>query len=32
MVERGSVGSSQSRVRYSEVESGRVRVECGRMR
>ena len=32
MVEGGSVGSSLDRVWYSEVESGRARVECGRER
>ena len=32
MVERGRVGSSLGRVWQSEVESVRVRVECGRVR
>ena len=32
MVERGTVGSSQGRVWYSEVQLGLVRIECGRVR
>ena len=32
MVEWGRVGSSQGRVWYSEEDSGRPRVECGRVR
>ena len=32
MVELGSVGLSHGRVWYSEVESGRARVECVRVR
>ena len=32
MVERSRVGSSQGRVWQSEVESGRGRVDCGRVR
>ena len=32
MVDSGIVGSSQGRVWHSEVELGRGRVECGRVR
>ena len=32
MVESGRVGSSQGRAWYSEVESGRIGVECDRVR
>ena len=32
VVEGGRVGLSHGRLWYSEVESGRARVECGRVR